>query len=456
MFSEKERNTYFYYVNEESQIVYYIEEDKNKLLEMTPKEKSKMDHRFFEVNQNYEGSLEGLKLYEKDFNRCNEEIIKYTKGRTDYKKWFNDGLAIMACFKSKSTNIFKKLNIENIDIMECVTFEKCYCAGITYMDKEYINKPTKCYGYDFSNCYGTFLSKFDVSNLKIPIKQGKFEQLEELDIMKLDKLKYGIYHVEIRSSHPIVMKYFKISQDQWYCHFSLIQLKLIIEYILKKEKKTAYDDTIAIIQLVKTENNCLVWNKKDMVNCDVIFGDWFKYVNKLKQNLPNNMLVKNLTTKLWGYLTQYNRIFANRDEAKELDFDFYDGFTENKKFEYLCIKAKNIHKDCAKYELVDSSNPYKNGGIARLKPFLLASVRQYMTTIILNNGLDDNVIRLCTDGIVLNKQYDFSTSDFEYYPKPEDKTTGLIKFYHVNKYFHYCPKCKEEYKFCKKTPHYCV
>ena len=452
MFIEKERNTYFYYVDEKNQTVYYIEEGKNKLLEMTPMEKSKMDHRFFELNQNYEGSLEGLKLYEKDFNKCNEEIKKYTKGRTDYKKWFNDGLSIMGCFKSKSTNILKKLNIENIDIMECVTFEKCYCAGITYMDDKYVNKVTKSYGYDFSNCYGTFLSNYNVSSLKIPTKQGKFEKLEELDIMKLTKLKYGIYNVEIKSSHPIVMKYFKISQDEWYCHFSLIQLKIIIEFILKKEKKTNYDDTIVTIKL---KHNCLVWEKKDLVNCDYIFGDWFKHVNQLKQNLSkDNFLVKNLTTKLWGYLTQYNRIFANAEDAKEIDFDFYDGFTEERQFEYLCIKATNIHKSCAKYELVNASNPYKNGGIARIKPFLLASVRQYMTAIILNNNLDENVIRLCTDGIVLNKEYDFSHED--YFPKPEDKSTGLIKWHHVNKYFHYCPVCKQEYKFCKNTPHYCV
>jgi hypothetical protein len=72
-----------------------------------------------------------------------------------------------------------------------------------------------------------------------------------------------------------------------------------------------------------------------------------------------------------------------------------------------------------------------------------------MTAIILSNNLDDNVIRLCTDGIVLNKEYDFSQMD--YYPKPEAKTTGLIKWHHVNSYFHYCPKCKEEYKYCKMT-----
>ena len=129
----------------------------------------------------------------------------------------------------------------------------------------------------------------------------------------------------------------------------MIQLKIIIEFILKKEKKTAYDDTIVTINLSQSDENCLVWEKNDVVcNCDYIFGDWFKHVNNLKQNLPNNFLVKNLTTKLWGYLTQYNRIFANTDQAKQLDFDFYDGFTKDQQFEYLCY-IKNASKQFTFY-----------------------------------------------------------------------------------------------------------
>jgi hypothetical protein len=183
----KNRNTYYFYESEDT--IYYVKEGTKKLLQMTRVEKSKMDDHFFELNENYECSLGGIKLYEGAFNRDNYEIKIFTKGKLDYKKSFNHGVAIMSCFKSKSTNILKKLNIENIDIMECVTFEKCYCAGITYMNKEFLNKPLQCYGYDFSNCYGTFLSKYNVSNLKIPTKQGKFERLDQLDIMKLTKLK---------------------------------------------------------------------------------------------------------------------------------------------------------------------------------------------------------------------------------------------------------------------------
>jgi hypothetical protein len=47
------------------------------------------------------------KSYEKEFYRCNEEKKNFTKGKLDYKKSFNHGVAIMSCFKSKSTNILK-------------------------------------------------------------------------------------------------------------------------------------------------------------------------------------------------------------------------------------------------------------------------------------------------------------------------------------------------------------
>ena len=68
----KNRNTYYFYESED--IIYYIKEGTKKLLQMTRVEKSKMDDHFFELNENYEGSLEGIKSYEKEFNRCNEEI----------------------------------------------------------------------------------------------------------------------------------------------------------------------------------------------------------------------------------------------------------------------------------------------------------------------------------------------------------------------------------------------
>ena len=52
--------------------------------------------------------------------------------------------------------------------------------------------------------------------------------------------------------------------------------------------------------------------------------------------------------------------------------------------------------------------------------------------LISKKDLFSNVIRIHTDGIVLNK--DFDISDLEYYPKTEIKTSGLIHWTSLNKY----------------------
>ena len=53
-------------------------------------------------------------------------------------------------------------------------------------------------------------------------------------------------------------------------------------------------------------------------------------------------------------------------------------------------------------------------------------------SLISKKDLFSNVIRIHTDGIVFNKDFDFS--DLEYYPKTESKTTGLIHWISLNKY----------------------
>ena len=167
--------------------------------------------------------------------------------------------------------------------------------------------------------------------------------------------------------------------------------------------------------------------------------------------------MKNLSTKLWGYLTQYKRTFIDEDDIEDYDYAPYHVFSEHKHFEHMCIKVNSpTHETNSKYELVKVDDAYKNGGIARLKTFLIASVKLYMTRIILDNKLNLNVIRLCTDGIVLNKEFDFSVNkNYSYVPIPESKTTGLIKWYHVSNYSHCCAKCGAEWKYDKIKIHKC-
>lgn len=162
------------------------------------------------------------------------------------------------------------------------------------------------------------------------------------------------------------------------------------------------------------------------------------------------MLVKKLNSRLWGTLIQFNRTFVNKKDIPDYDYLHPANVSETRKPEYICI---DIKAGSRKVVLIKADNPYKEGGLARIKVYLLSAIRFYITKMLIDCDLLDNVIRICTDGIVLNKEYDFTTSKYKFFPIPEDKTTGKIKFYHINKYVHICPTCKCEYNF--KTKHEC-
>jgi hypothetical protein len=442
---------YFYKLQDK---IYYITEQSNEMKIITVAEKSKDNSRWFEMGKD-SATVESLIKFKEEFNRCNDEIKEYTNGNTDYKHRYNDGFAIMGFFRSKSTRVMNSLAIENVSALECVTFEKCFNAGICRLNPDYIAKPIQCYGHDFSNCYGTFLSNFDVSQLWIPKKVGRFTMIDELNIMDLDDLKYGIYHVEISSEDPIITTYFEFSTDHWYTLFSLQQLQRVIKFATKyyKKNKERWVEPKIVLQ-TDGAHNALVYRKKDCVQCNVVFGEWNKVVTKMKKDLKGNFLVKNLSSKLWGYLTQFNRTFMNEDEIADVDYAYYDDITEDFTPEYMCVGESNINTDHAKYQLIKTDNPYKQGGIARIKPFLVSSIRKYITDMILDSGLHDNVVRICTDGICLDESHDFS-DDYDYYPIPEQKTTGYIKYYNANNYMHVCKKCKHEWKYSKDFVHKC-
>jgi len=88
-----------------------------------------------------------------------------------------------------------------------------------------------------------------------------------------------------------------------------------------------------------------------------------------------------------------------------------------------------------------------------MKPFITEYARLYIFNFISEHGLANNVIRIQTDGIVFKKKYNFN--QLIYPPISEAKSTGYIKFYNLNSYFHVCKSCNIEYKYCKNTTHVC-
>jgi hypothetical protein len=176
--------------------------------------------------------------------------------------------------------------------------------------------------------------------------------------------------------------------------------------------------------------NATIYSEDKLVKSKDVFGKWFNDLSELKQKYPKNKLVKRLMSSLWGSLTAFNRKFYE-DDFFDLDVS---EITDNDETEYKLIDEKH-YKDNSKefgvrtvYCVIPSNQPYKNN-LARLKPFLVSYCRSYVARRIIKENLLDNVIRIHTDGIMLNKPHDFT--HLKYYPKPEDKTTGKIHFENV-------------------------
>ena len=93
--------------------------------------------------------------------------------------------------------------------------------------------------------------------------------------------------------------------------------------------------------------------------------------------------------------------------------------------------------------MVRSEKPYKYP-YARLKPFLTSYGRIYIAKVILNEYLLNNIIRIHTDNITIDKSRFFKTVKTL---SKEDKTTGNIEWLHAGIYYHECKKCKKLYNY---------
>ena len=150
-------------------------------------------------------------------------------------------------------------------------------------------------------------------------------------------------------------------------------------------------------------------------------------------------------SSLWGTLTSFKKEYIV--DVENYDITYLDD-TEDSEYKILKIKDD-------KYHIVLSSNAY-NHGLARIKPFLTSFARLYIMKFIHKTETENNVIRIHTDGIVYNKPLKFEQNeDLDYYPKPENKTTGYMVYKNAVYGFHICKRCKCEIPYKKFICHNC-
>jgi hypothetical protein len=312
----------------------------------------------------------------------------------------NHGKNILRMF----TNLTKKdkyINMEPIDMIESKWFEKCSNCGLQYLREAGVYD---CYGYDYSMSYPT---NYCEKGYYIPTKRGCEEILLELP----NKIKFGFYNVSITSDDPKFKMLFLFNSNNVYTSYDL-------KYALELSK--TYQANIKLIQ--SNTPNCYLYSNKDLVSGKEIFFNWLMRMKDLKQEFPFNGLVKGLTSSSWGRINKMNIINYTETYINNNNIDV--GY-ENDETEYLIVDMEQIKNDFLYKLLKRNQSIYKMN--IRLKPFITSYTRVKIAKTA--QPVINNVIRICTDSLILDKPYNFNIPDF----KPESKSTGEMEWFNINK-----------------------
>ena len=371
----------------------------------------KLDRHYF-LPLGYEPSKQGLKKFANDFNIAVNKLKDNPIFKFDYTKYRSHESASVEMFKKLAHGKFESM--DNIDQTEYEWIEACNNSGLNYC------APGKydCYGYDYSSQYPSILAS---EQFEIPTKRGIQKTITNLPA----KLEVGFYKVKITSNDIRFKKVFGFSKKHVYTHTSLF-------FALMCKNKEGYNIDI---ELVLEQNNCYIYglNKQDgITKGSNIFGKWFNYMFQLKEKYPEcKILVKLITSSLWGRLCEFNRLFKTDEEITEQNLDASLKYDPNHKYYIRSVKTNSKGNDLC--ELVNSKKPY-HFNIARIKPFLLAQSR-IMTAKVAIKYIDD-VVRICTDNITFNKVHDdvvFESKTFKL--TKEAKTTGIIEWKYGTCYY---------------------
>jgi hypothetical protein len=248
-------------------------------------------------------------------------------------------------------------------------------------------------------------------DFQFPTKEGIVMTLETLP----KKLKYGIYRVSFNTSTiPKDMKVvFKFVKSNCYTHYDL-------NFITKTWKGVKFE----LIQDDKP--NCLIYEDSDLITGSELFFSWLQRIKNLRDELPNNYLVKHLGSKLWGVMIEFDAIYMPESELETNGVEFRIPNATHVLLNCKVKKDGELH-----YKVAKHGSYYKKN--IRIKPFLTSFARVNISKVALTNI--NHVIRIQTDGIVFDKP--LSKEVLSQFPglKLEDKTTGTIHWKNVNTYY---------------------
>jgi hypothetical protein len=371
----------------------------------------------YELFKGYDASDEGIKQFGKDFRIWVKEL-KY-KG-IKYTEFYSHSSAVKCIFVRHCKGKYE--HHKQITKIENQYFQACNNGGLIYCQKGIYD----CVGYDFTSFYPSLLAD---SNFIIPTKEGKEKFL--IKLRHPNKLKYGFYRVNISCKDENFKKIFAFSSKHMYTHISL-------KFAL--EQKKLFNVNIDLI--IDNKPNAYLYKSKDLVPCSDIFKTWYDTVINIKKECPKNKLIKNLSSSLWGVLTQYNTM---EKTAEELDNGGYNwGVSDKSDWK---ITKHTIYDSREYYTVINTNKPFKFN--IRLMPFLISYARNTVANVVLKDI--DNVVRIYTDNITFKTDIKLNISNL----LQEDKTTGHIEWFNASNGQHICNKCNERFNYTNFKVHTC-
>lgn len=350
---------------------------------------------FRKFDENYYFDDECLKTFATMFHEWCNELETDKDFKIMYNNYYTHNTAVTLTFKRLANKVYE--SFERIKIMEHMLHGMCFNGGLQRLVKKYVNQEIQCYTYDFSAKYPSIMSS---DEFLIPITKPKGYILTDIPT----KFELGIYHVNIKCKDKNFRKIFSFSKNDYYTNISL-------NFALKYKER--FGITIEFIQ--DGDQNAFIYDK--YVKGSEIFGTWFEQLIKLKQKYPKNGLVKHLTSSLWGHIIHPKVI-----RAKPEDLDKYKN---NDKF-----ALKDMHgKVDRTYDFYDLDNLY-NFNI-RIKPFVTSQARCDIAEVILDGDNMDYFVRAQTDSATFTREIDYKKFTGL---RPEEKSTGMIHWTHVNCY----------------------
>jgi hypothetical protein len=257
-----------------------------------------------------------LVMWADEIKQCKSLIVPFdflsAYVRKNGTKYYRNNYEIIFLFFTlydARKQLFDKLNKHKISREEYEFYENCNNGGLTYLiEKDYIND---CFGYDFSLNYPNLMAS---KEFQFPTKEGTVMTLETLP----KQLKYGIYRVNFKMSTPLhlinkrwteMKKLFKFVESNCYTHYDL-------NFITKTWKDVKFES------IQDGKPNCLIYEDSDLITGAELFFPWLQRIKNLRDELPNNYLVKHLGSKLWGVMIEFDAIYMPESELETNGVEF--------------------------------------------------------------------------------------------------------------------------------------